>query len=358
LAEEVEGVPVERFRYFLPARAENVCYGGGALFNVQGSPWTAAKIPALVGAQYVAIRRRVHSGSYDAVSAHWVLPQGWTAVRGAAGRTPVITTVHGSDVFGLQHPVLARFKRAALRGSAAVTVNSSATAAAVSALVPEVENVRQIPMGVDIDAVAEDSLVQSWRRQTGGGPLVAFVGRLIDWKGAQDLVDAAAILASDWPRLRVVVAGSGPLLSSLRAQARELGIDELVIFPGWLARDQVTALQAAADVVVAPSRTSADGSREAQGLSMIEAMALGRPVVAAGSGGITDAIEDGSSGLLVPERDPQALADAIRRLLGDTELAHRLGDGAANVAKGYSWPHVGKRFVELFEDVVERPPTA
>jgi phosphatidyl-myo-inositol dimannoside synthase len=354
--EELAGVPVHRFRYLWPDRAENVAYSGGALLNISGSRLTAAKVPALVAAEVAAVRRMVRTGRYDVVSAHWVLPQGWAAVRACRGRTPVVTTVHGSDVFGLRHPVLTRFKRAALLGSEAVTVNSSATREAVRSLAPAHRDLRLIPMGVDVSVRPAADALARWRRhRRGEGPLVAFVGRLMEVKGVDDLLAGVSRAVPDLPDVTLVIAGSGPLREPLEAQARELGLDDRVSFVGWLDRADVAALQAAADVVAVPSRTAADGSREAQGLSVVEALALGRPVVAGRVGGIPDAITDGENGLLVPERDPAALAAALTRLATEPGLAARLGEAAERSAQRYAWPVVVERFVELFGDVSGRP---
>ena len=353
--EILDDVPVERFRYVRPDSAEDVCYQGGALFNIKGSPLTAAKLPALVGAQWAAIRSRARSGRYDVISAHWLLPQGWTAVQATRGWPPVVSTVHGSDVFGLSNPVLARFKRAALKGSAAVTVNSTATREAVEALGVPLRDLRLIPMGADVTAMPDPALVAGWRERhhRGHGPLVVFVGRLIDWKGVDDLLAAAALVVADRPGLGVVIAGSGPLRESLEQRGAELGLADRVHFAGWLPRDEVTALQAAADIVSVPSRTGADGSREAQGLSVVEAMALGRPVVASRVGGIPDAITDEVNGLLVPQQNPTALAKAIIRLADDGELAARLGAAAARTAfERYSWESCAASFKDVFDDAV------
>lgn len=357
-SETIDGVTVDRFRYMRPDSAEDVCYQGGALFNIKGSPLTAAKLPALIGSQWAAIRRRVRSGRYDVVSAHWLLPQGWTAVRACAGSgVPVVSTVHGSDVFGLSHPVLTKFKSAALAGSAAVTVNSTATQEAVEAIGAPVRDLRLIPMGADVTAVADEHLVAHWRktRRHGAGPLVAFVGRLIDWKGVDDLLDAAALAAQRLPELSVVIAGSGPLREHLESRVITLGLQERVHFAGWVTREEVTALQAAADIVVVPSRTGADGSREAQGLSVVEAMALGKAVIATRTGGIPDAITDDVNGLLVSQADPAGLADAMVRLAADPELTARLGKAAIQTAQRYSWPASAARFLEVFESVVRKP---
>jgi glycosyltransferase involved in cell wall biosynthesis len=221
--------------------------------------------------------------------------------------------------------------------------------------VPTLADLRVIPMGVDVEADAPQGRVSSWRdRRTPEGPLVAYVGRLIDWKGVDDLLEAAAILREPLPGFRLVIAGTGPLLEELRDRGRRLGIEAVVEFVGWLDQHDVRALQAAADVVVVPSRIAADGSREAQGLSVVEALALGRPVVATRVGGIPDAIEDEVNGLLVPERDPASIARAVRRIWADRDLGVRLGLAAAERAKGYAWPEIAGRFVELFDDVVAR----
>ena len=186
----------------------------------------------------------------------------------------------------------------------------------------------------------------------GDGPLVAFVGRLIDWKGVDDLLTAVALVAQTLPGVTLVVAGSGPLREQLETRATETGIADRVHFAGWLDRAEVTALQAAADVVSVPSRTAADGSREAQGLSVVESMALGRPVVASDVGGIPDAITDEHDGLLVPERNPPAIARAILRLHADPAFAAALGAAAQETARArYSWRACIARFDDVFAEV-------
>ena len=154
------------------------------------------------------------------------------------------------------------------------------------------------------------------------------------------------------PDVTLVIAGSGPLREHLEARAAQAGIADRVRFTGWLDRAEVTALQAAADVVSVPSRTAVDGSREAQGLSVVEAMALGRPVVASDVGGIPDAITDEQDGLLVAEQNPPGISRAILRLHGDPGLAARLGAAAQYTARArYSWKACVEHFNEVFAEV-------
>ncbi len=149
-----------------------------------------------------------------------------------------------------------------------------------------------------------------------GAPIVGVIARLEPEKGHRTLLDAWPIVLRAVPEAWLLVVGEGSECEALKARAQALGIADRVVFTGR--RDDVPAVTAALDVAVLPSY------REAQGLSVLEAMALGRPVVASNVGGIPEMIEDGVSGLLVPPADPSALANAIARLLLDHPYADLL----------------------------------
>ncbi|MGA3029463.1 MAG: glycosyltransferase [Candidatus Limnocylindrales bacterium] len=144
-------------------------------------------------------------------------------------------------------------------------------------------------------------------------PIVGVVARLEAEKGHRTLLDAWPDVLAAQPRAWLLIVGEGSERDALEAQAASLGIAERVVFTGR--REDVPAVTAALDVSVLPSY------REAQGLSVLEAMALSRPVVASKVGGIPEMIDDGVSGLLVPPNDCEALAAAIVRLLSDHPLA-------------------------------------
>jgi glycosyltransferase involved in cell wall biosynthesis len=150
-----------------------------------------------------------------------------------------------------------------------------------------------------------------------GSQIVGVVARLEPEKGHPTLFDAWPIVVRAVPDSYLLVVGEGSRRDALEAQARELRIAHRVVFTGR--RDDVPAVTAALDVAVLPSY------REAQGLTILEAMALSRPVVASDVGGIPEMIQDGTTGLLVPPHDPDALAAAIIRLLTDHPLADTLG---------------------------------
>jgi glycosyltransferase involved in cell wall biosynthesis len=144
-------------------------------------------------------------------------------------------------------------------------------------------------------------------------PVVGVVARLEAEKGHRTLIDAWPLVLAAHPEAWLLIVGEGSERNSLEGQAASLGIADHIVFTGR--REDVPAVTAALDVAVLPSY------REAQGLSVLEAMALSRPVVASNVGGIPEMIEDGVSGLLVPPGDCDALAAAIVRLLSDHPFA-------------------------------------
>lgn len=352
--EELAGVPVHRFRYLIPSSAQTVCYGGGALVNVRRSSSTMAKVPALVAAEWAATIR--DAASSDLVHAHWLVPQGAVAACSCPLlRRPWIATVHGGDAFALRHPAVERIKRGVLRRAHAVTVNGSATAAAVGRLASSVDPVT-IPMGVAVTTPSADAVSDARRLYAPEGrPLVVFVGRVVEEKGVFDLVAAADLLRDTLPEASVLIVGDGQDRNTLERIVRERRLSEMVRFAGWQEASVVRAIYAIADVVVVPSRTGPDGWMEAQGLSVIEAMTAGRPVVASAHGGIVDAVTDEETGILVPEADPAALADAIRRVLTDGALARRIAAEAQRFAIArYDRKEIAAKFSELYERVLDR----
>jgi glycosyltransferase involved in cell wall biosynthesis len=182
------------------------------------------------------------------------------------------------------------------------------------------------------------------RLELAGGrdrPVVLTVARLDRQKGHPYLLEAAARV----PDARFVLAGAGPERGALEARATALGLGDRVAFLGH--RADVPELLAASDVVVLPSLY------EGLPLSLLEAMAAGKPVVASAIPGNDEAVRDGETGLLVPPRDPDALAAAIRTIIGYPALAGRLGAAArASVEERFSLTSMVDSVVAIYEDLL------
>lgn len=178
----------------------------------------------------------------------------------------------------------------------------------------------------------------------GNAPVVGSVGNLKPSKGQEHLIEATAIVRSGTPDVRCVIVGLGPRSALLRERAHELGLDGVVTFAGY--REDAPRIAGSFDIFVQPSE------REGLPIALIEAMALGRPVVATRVGGTPELVRDGVDGILVPPRDPAALADAIIALLRDPERRVRMGEAARRRAAGFDIRNAVRRMQEVYEEIL------
>jgi glycosyltransferase involved in cell wall biosynthesis len=170
------------------------------------------------------------------------------------------------------------------------------------------------------DAAAARELRSRWLGD--GSILVGTLGAVYPLKGHRYLIEALPSALARVPGLRLAVVGDGESLNDLKAQAKALGVADKVAFPGYFPGNAVDAL-AAFDVLAHPTSQT-----EGLPYSILEAMALGKPIVATTVGGVPEAVEHGISGLLVPPAQAAPLADALAALAADPALAKRLGDEA------------------------------
>jgi colanic acid/amylovoran biosynthesis glycosyltransferase len=155
-------------------------------------------------------------------------------------------------------------------------------------------------------------------------PLVLAVGRLIEKKGFGDLIRACAVLRGEGHTFRCRIVGKGPLESELRHQVRDLRLEGWVELAGPMSRDALLELYPLAAVVAAPCVVGSDGNRDGLPTVLIEAMALGVPVVSTDVTGIPELVEHDRTGIIVPQHAPEELAGAIGQLLADSTRARRL----------------------------------
>lgn len=185
----------------------------------------------------------------------------------------------------------------------------------------------------------------------GTAPYLLCTGRFIPRKGQRALIQAMPSILERCPGLQLVLAGRGPEMAACREHARALGIDGLVHFPGYVEQDLLAALYAGCTCFVLPAAEAPGGQVEGFGLVFTEAHAHGKPVVAARSGGVPDAVIDGETGLLVPPDDPEALAKAVTRIVRDPEFAAALGAaGRRRVERELNWERFASEVCALIEE--------
>jgi glycosyltransferase involved in cell wall biosynthesis len=206
------------------------------------------------------------------------------------------------------------------------------------------ERLHLVPNGVRIPDIDAHEVTALRHRLLGDGDrLLLAAGRMEDQKGFDVLIAAMPSVLRSYPGVRLALVGEGPRRESLRARLLELDLVDAVTIHDF--QSSLDGWIAAADIVVVPSRY------EPGGLVAREAMAAGRPVVASNVQGLTDAIDDGTTGLLIPPDDPSRLARALVVLLADPDLQDRLGQAARVAAARFSrqtmWAGYERVIVEL-----------
>lgn len=266
----------------------------------------------------------------------------WRLAATGRPRPYIVGTVHSSRIRSDEDRDLLR----------ELTPRMDHLIAVSSAIVRKIEDegragapVSLIYNGVDLTRYSEPDICGTLHEEFPiqvDAPIVGVVARLEPEKGHPTLLEAWPAVLARVPNAHLLVVGEGSQREALEAQVAELGIGASVTFTGR--RDDVPAVTAALDVAVLPSY------REAQGLSILEAMALSRPVVASAVGGIPEMIEDGRTGLLVPPRDAGALAAAIVRLLTDHPYADTLAKAAQNLVHDRFCVELMVRAIETIYD--------
>jgi glycosyltransferase involved in cell wall biosynthesis len=203
-----------------------------------------------------------------------------------------------------------------------------------------------VPEPIDLE-VWDD---QFWRapRRSPGGPVVLCVARMYPRKRIQDLLRAAAILRARIPGAQVRIVGRGPEWPAMSRLHGGLGLGDAVVLLGDLTRERLAEEYANASIFCLPS------VQEGFGIVFLEAMAAELPVVACRIAAVPEVVGDGATGLLVPPRDPGALAEALERLIADPALARRLGQEGRRRALGFSPRHVAERFLTAVHSVQDR----
>jgi glycosyltransferase involved in cell wall biosynthesis len=337
-------VNVVRYRYFFK-RWEDLAHGA-ILDNLKAKKNRLLQVPFLAHFLFYGIRRLVRELQPAAIHAHWVIPQGILATL-AAPRVPLLVTTHGGDIYALNAAPLLRLKRWVFGRAAAIsTVNSQMKSKLVEWGQPAAK-ISLLPMGVDTVSVGK--LAQQTAKSPGQ---LLVVGRLVEKKGIEYLFEAMRLLqnrGSAAAGAKLVVIGDGPIRADLEAKAAGLNVE----FRGQRGRAEVLQAIAESEVMLIPSVTAANGDQEGLPVTLLEGGAGAICVIASRLPGIDEVIVDGESGLLVPQRDSAALADALELALADSELRTRLANGIAVSVKRFDINVIGAGYNEVLKGIAQ-----
>ncbi len=352
---EIDGVKVNRFRY-APASWEILTHEEGAPSKMASRPWLQLlAIPYIISGFFkcIGICRKFRP---DVIHAHWPFPHAYIAL-GAVKlfKIPLVLNFHGAELLLIRKKKWVKpLLKFAIGQAQAVFANSSFTAGKIKAL--RNVDVEWSPYGTTLES-GSTSAGNGGTSATAPHPVngkfkILFVGRHIERKGICYLIEAAKHLPRDQFEIRIV--GVGDLTDKLKAQAAEIADAAEIIFTGKLSPEELANEYRTANVFTLPAIVDSKGDTEGLGVVLIEAMELGLPVVASNVGGIPDVVVDGVSGILVPEKDPEALAGAYRRLAAEPELVKQLLEGAQKrIAECFSWDKIVERQIGVYKKITK-----
>ncbi len=292
--------------------------------------------------------RTFRSDQFDVIHAHdWIVAPAARALKHAWG-LPLVVTIHATEC-GRQHGLHTPMQRHISELEWWLCYEAWRIIGCSRYMKDEICSTFSVPD--DKVRVIPNGIADGWfsvERRPSPEPLVIYVGRLVPEKGPHILVDAMSEVVMGFPKARLVIAGGGPLEEEIRRQVWESGLKRVVELPGHLDDKGLKTLYSNAWAACFPS------SYEPFGIVALEAMATGAPCVVGNSGGLSEIVDHMSTGVKVTPNDPRSLADAIRRLLGDSGLRDRLSTAARLVARTeYTWDDIAARTLDVYREVLD-----
>ena len=341
---EIDGVKVNRFRY-APASWEFLTHEEGAPSKMANKPWLQLlAIPYIISGFFKCIKI-CRKFKPDIIHAHWPFPHAYIAL-GAAKlfKIPLVLNFHGAELLLIRKKKWVKpLLKFAISQAQAVFANSSFTAGKIKAL-RDVE-IEWSPYGTTLETGTGNAEPHA----INGKFKILFVGRHIERKGIRYLIEAAKYLPRDQFEIRIV--GVGDLTDELKKLASESATPNSaeIIFTGKLSPEALASEYKTANVFTLPAIVDSKGDTEGLGVVLIEAMELGLPIVASNVGGIPDVVIDGETGILVPEKDPEALASAYKRLAAEPGLIKQLLAGAQKrINECFTWDGIIERQIAVY----------
>ncbi|WP_337290584.1 glycosyltransferase [Candidatus Methylomirabilis sp.] len=321
-----------------------------------GIPVVPFAIPRLLSpAALVRLLRLLQQHKPDIIQSHGARPNFYAALAGRWAGVPVIvSTIHNSLY---DYPISSMRRSLYLLGERLTFALSDQILCVANALAQDLigrsgrdpAKIQVIRNGVDLEAFDPKTIDGSTVRREFGlekdSPLIGIVGRMTPQKGYHDLLTALVHIRAAVPTVKALIVGDGPLRAELMQYAKAQHLEECCIFAGM--REDIPVLIAALNVVALPSLS------EGLPFVLLEAMAMGKPVVATRVNGVSEVVEDGVTALLVPPQAPQMLARAVIALLVNKELGNRLGEVARqHVERHFSLALMIQRVERLYEKLL------
>ncbi|MBN2517867.1 MAG: glycosyltransferase [Candidatus Altiarchaeota archaeon] len=334
---------------------------GNPFLGPHTNPQRSSKLASSMALKYFMIMsmprllKLIKREEFDVVNAHFILPAGLPATdAGFFTSTPVVTTLVGGDLYTPgEPPFMTLFRKLATPFYRFVFSHSTLTAISTDTANRArgfgcKKEIHVTPYGIDpkkfYKAAPDRRLMEKLGLEK--KTVLISVCRLSKRKGLGYLLEALPRVIEKERDLRLLIVGDGPEKDKLQQLTKRFGLQENVIFVGSTPNDELIRYYNLADIFVLPSL------HEGMGIVFLEAMACGLPVVTTKTGGMTDFVVDGKTGLLVEAKNSKQLADALIKVVGDRGYRERLSRNVGEMVKGYTWEKSAERYLRAYEEAM------
>jgi glycosyltransferase involved in cell wall biosynthesis len=344
----VDGIRVDRFRYFFPVKWQRVAYGSGIPTNLMNSWLARIQLPFFLLAFLFAAVKKVKR--VDIIHCHWSIAGLVGVIVGKLFNKKIVMMVHGAELFVMgNHPIL----RFVLKHVDLCICNSTFTEKKILEICPVKEHVVISP-GVDIHRFYPQKNVPNLRNRLNISPTEIFVltiGKFIPRKGIEYLIDAFNIIVHkkkiDTIKLRI--GGRGPLKPKYENMINQYSLSNFIGFLEYINDEQIPSYYTETDIFVLPSIVDERGDTEGLGVVFLEANACQTAVIGSRVGGIKDVIHDGVNGYYVEQKNAADLADKIIKLAHDPNLREKMGkNGRKIVEQRFNWDMITAKLVDIY----------
>ena len=349
--ETMESVMIRRFKY-LPEKFE---------LNEQSIPdemkrskLGRLKVTFMIGIFFIFTYFECVKEKPDIIHGHWAFPGGYIAflISKLVGSKCVIS-IHGAET-----PLLKKSKFIlkktinSLNKSHAVIVNSDYTKNEYKKLGVKEDKMTTInPPPNFVKHTQDKELLKKFRRSfvTDDSKIILFVGRLVERKGVEYLIKAVPKIKTS--QVHVIIAGGGWLMNDLKELVSSLELDNKVTFFGPPTNEELGYLHDISDVFVIPSIVDSMGETEGLGLVIPEAMESGLPVIATSVGGIVDVVKNNNNGILINQKDSNAIAEAVDKIFSNKDFADKLIQNSKKTVSNFLPSLIAKKHLEIFQKI-------
>jgi len=281
----------------------------------------------------------IHGHEFDVIHANWTLSSLSAVISKPFHKRPVVTTLHGSDIFSASKYNIFKFPtKISLKGSNKIICVSTALQNEILQMGIAKNIISVIPNGITTDYFYVNSSIDRKKE-------ILFVGSLTQNKGVRFLLESFSQIHKKYPKFSLRIIGDGPEEKFLKKISKKLGLEENVTIHKSIPHNEIGSVMRKSYMFVLPS------FQEGFGVVLLEALASGLPCIAFASGGVKDVLGDGR-GILVEPGNAKELTSAMEVLINDYDLYKALIEKGQTFSRQYSWDSIAKRVVSVYEKIL------